>query len=80
VEYDNEAPIEIDVITIKNSPKCYLIYELVSVDRLCGLMVRVPGYSSRCPVSISDATKLPIFADMGCHVVSVDPYGRILDF
>jgi hypothetical protein len=27
------------------------------------------------------AKRLPIFADIGCHVVSVtDPYGRILDF
>jgi hypothetical protein len=27
------------------------------VVRLCGLVVRVPGYRSRCPGSIPDATK-----------------------
>jgi hypothetical protein len=61
----------------------------VHFDLLCALVVRVPGYRSRDPDSDlyrpSDrrlSTKIvPIFANRGCHVVSVtDPYGRILAF
>jgi hypothetical protein len=30
----------------------------LSTDRLCGLVVRVPGYTSKGPVSIPGATRL----------------------
>jgi hypothetical protein len=35
----------------------FVIFFIYFFDRLCGLMVRVPGYRSRGPGSISDATR-----------------------
>jgi hypothetical protein len=32
-------------------------YIIIIIDRFCGLVVRVPGYSSRGPGSILDATR-----------------------
>jgi hypothetical protein len=41
---------------------CYGVYKIKKNiyidDRLCGLVAGVPGYSSRCPGSISGATRL----------------------
>jgi hypothetical protein len=52
------------------------------VDRLCGIVVRVPGYRSRGQSDSRLSVKLvPTFADRECHVFSVtDPYGRTLGF
>jgi hypothetical protein len=36
---------------------CYLKLYESNVDRLCGLVIRVPGYRSRGPGSIPGATR-----------------------
>jgi hypothetical protein len=37
----------------------YLIPIYANIDRLCGLVVRVPGYRSRGPGSIPGSTRFP---------------------
>jgi hypothetical protein len=37
---------------------CTKLLVILSYDHLCSLVVRVPGYRSRGPVSIPDATKV----------------------
>jgi hypothetical protein len=47
------APIR--ALLFINQPKFSFLYRYT--DRLCGLVVRVPGYRSRCPGSIPGATR-----------------------
>jgi hypothetical protein len=42
------------VLPVRYELNLYVMYK--KVDRLCGLVVRVPGYSSRGPDSIPGAT------------------------
>jgi hypothetical protein len=43
------------VLPVRYELSLYVMYK--KVDRLCGLVVRVPGYRSRGPGSISGATR-----------------------
>jgi hypothetical protein len=59
--YRFKSEAEQSTITRKSTRRRFLINRTIEtkLDRLCGLVVRVPGYRSGGPGSIPDATTFP---------------------
>jgi hypothetical protein len=56
------------------NPPVIFIYVLHVCDRLCGVVVRVPGYRSRCPGSIPGATRYSESSESGTESTQPHEY------